>query len=280
MKALKLSWSAWKSPHRPHLHAVDSHVPAEPPRQRFRGGDTIVELAAYRPQMQRMCIEEGNTQPDIEEPAHKLFKVRFADNEGRRRSASFLVQRRYAWRGYTMSAGHGVQPNRITLSAYDGDDVIATISVGLDSSSGLFVDALFRDELARLRARGARVCEFTKLAIDEAVKSKTVIASLFHVAYIHARRIRRCSDLLVEVNPRHVRFYERMLGFRTLGHPRMDPRVGAPAALLHLDLAHAEGEIARVGGHASLGDTMRSLYPFFFSPHEEAGIESRLRAYA
>ena len=36
---------------------------------------------------------------------------------------------------------------------------------------------------------------------------------LFHIAYIFARRMHDRTDLLIEVNPRHVRFYERMLGF-------------------------------------------------------------------
>jgi hypothetical protein len=123
------------------------------------------------------------------------------------------------------------------------------------------------------------VCEFTRLAIDEALRSKPVIAALFHTAYIYARRIRACTDLVVEVNPRHVKFYERMLGFHAFGPVRDDPRVQAPATLLHLDLRHAEAQIAKFGGNAELAARIRSLYPFFFAPREEAGIELRLRAF-
>src|SRR4030095_2870272 len=98
-------------------------------------------------------------------------------------------------------------------------------------------------------------------------------AALFHIAYIQARRIGTCTDLVVEVNPRHVRFYERMLGFRVFGPARVDPRVQAPATLLHLDLGHAEAEIAKFGGKPELAVQVRSLYPFFFSSRGEAGIE-------
>ncbi len=109
------------------------------------------------------------------------------------------------------------------------------------------------------------------------VRSKAVLAAIFHLAYIYAHRMRRCTNLLIEVNPRHVKFYETMLGFKKCGEKRMDPRVNAPALLLQLDLSHAKAEIARLGGHAELANEMRLLYPYFFSMQEEKGIEGRLR---
>jgi len=241
-------------------------------------GDTIIALSPHRRPAKTFGFRDGDREA-APELTRKLFKIRFADSDGRRQSASFLVQRRYAWRGYQTDRPAGMEPSRITLSAYDGDDVVATISVGLDSSNDLFVNALFADEVESLRAGGRKVCEFTKLAIEGAIKSQAVIAALFHTAYIHARRIYSCTDLVVEVNPRHVLFYKRMLGFTTLGPTRVDPRVEAPATLLHLDLRHAEGEIGRLGGKPELAAQGRSLYPYFFSPKDEAGIERRLRMF-
>jgi hypothetical protein len=46
------------------------------------------------------------------------------------------------------------------------------------------------------------------------VRSKTSLANLFHLAVIYARDIHHCTDIIIEVNPRHRRFYERMLGFQ------------------------------------------------------------------
>jgi hypothetical protein len=254
---------------------------ASAPRGDFRGahGDTIISLPPNRYPMKALCIGNGISEEAAHESALKLFKIRFADSDGRRRSASFLVQRRYAWRGYQIDAPADVEQGRITLSAYDGDNVVATISVGQDSASELFVNALFGHEVNSLRARGGKVCEFTKLAIEEAIKSKAVIAALFHIAYIQARRVSACTDLVVEVNPRHVRFYQRMLGFSVLGPTRVDPRVDAPATLLHLDLRHAEEQIEKLGGKPELASEVRSLYPYFFAAHEEADIERRLSAF-
>jgi hypothetical protein len=251
------------------------------PRREIGGvsGDTIFAVPPYQPPMINLSVGDRSGDSAAQEAVLKLFKIRFAGNDGRRRSASFLVQRRYAWRGYQVDAPADMEQGRMTLSAYDGDAVVATISVGHDSETELFVDALFGHEVNALRLRGAKICEFTKLAIEEAIKSRAVIAALFHIAYIQARRVSACTDLLVEVNPRHVRFYQRMLDFTVLGATRIDPRVGAPATLLHLDLRHAEEQIEKVGGRPELGARVRSLYPFCFAPHEAAEIERRLSAF-
>jgi hypothetical protein len=238
-------------------------------------GSTIIEVP-HQHAMREMCVEdEGSTSPST--VAQKQFKVRLANSDGHRMSASFLVQQRYAWRGYEVDSIPGVEPNRTTFSAYDRDEAIATVSVGLDSVMGLFVDKLYASEVNTFRARKRKVCEFTKLAIDGSVRSKPVLAALFHIAYIYAHRLNRCTDLLVEVNPRHVLFYKRMLGFTDCGPERLDPRVGAPAVLLRLDLGFAEQQIAEMGGHIELATEKRSLYPYFFSEREESGIEWRLR---
>jgi hypothetical protein len=239
-------------------------------------GNTIISVP-HQHVMTDLCVDEGDTSPARSASAQKMFKVRLANNDGHRMSASFLVQQRYAWRGYDVGVIPGLRPNRITLSACDHDEAIATISVGLDSGMGLFVDKLYGAEVDELRAQRRRVCEFTKLAVDGSVRSKTVLAALFHIAYIYARRINRCTDLLVEVNPRHVLFYRHMLGFSDCGPERLDPRVRAPAVLLRLRLAYAEQQIAKMGGRVELGLRKRSLYPYFFSEREETGIEKRLR---
>jgi hypothetical protein len=68
-----------------------------------------------------------------------------------------------------------------------------------------------------------------------------------------------------------------MLGFTQYGAERLDARVQAPAILLRLDLGFAEQQIAELGGHLELARVKKSLYPYFFSRREEAGIERRLR---
>jgi len=242
-----------------------------------RSSDTIIELT-HRPSLRLLSVDEVDTaSAGPVKVSH--FKIRLANTESRRSKASYLIERRFAWRGYEAVSLGEVPANRITLAAFANDEQpVATITVGVDSPAGLAVEAVYPEEVQALRATGKRLGEFTKLAVDSMVKSRSVLAAIFHIAYIYAYRIRDCTDLVIEVNPRHVRFYEAMLGFSRYGEQRLDPRVNAPAVLLRLDLCHAEAEIARYGGHAELADQIRALYPLFFSPVEEAGIEGRLRA--
>ena len=243
-----------------------------PPRNQ---GDTIVALT--RPRKLRSYSHAIPEVPGGAVVQESEFKIRLANTEGRRSETSYLIRRRYAWRGYRVSPLGESPANRITLAAFDGDASVATITVGIDSAAGLLVENLYPGEVRALRAEGRSLCEFTRLAVDNLVRSRVVLAAIFHIAYIYARRIRGSSDLLIEVNPRHVRFYEAMLGFEICGAERIDPRVNAPALLLRLALSHAEEQIAELGGNPKLAETLHSLYPLFFSAAEERGIEGRLR---
>lgn len=207
----------------------------------------------------------------------RLFTIRAASSEGQRSSANILVNRMYAWRGYcTSPRAAAADAKQVTLLALDGGETVGTLSVGLDGPGGLFVDELFPDELGALRKQGRAICEFTKLAVDDVTCSRHVLASLFHVAYMHAHRLGGADDVLIEVNPRHVRYYQRTLGFETLGPARLNRRVNAPAILMALRFLHAREEIARLAGRGAPSKAERSLYPFFFSPEEESGILGRL----
>jgi hypothetical protein len=262
-----------------HFHAYGPHPAAAHHREEHENGRAIIGAIYDAPPSLRSLLDDhaATVVPAID-GAERLFKIRAADSHGHRSSASILLNRMYAKRGYT-STGLPSQPtpDRITLTACEEEDTVGTITIGFDSPSGLHVDDLFIEEVDALRRRGRKVCEFTKLAMDSVVKSKRVLASLFHVAYIYAHRLRGIQNLLIEVNPRHVRYYERMLGFEVKSAQRLNTRVNAPAVLLSLDFAHAREQIAHFGGQPDMAAGERSLYPFFFSVGEEAGIVARLR---
>lgn len=206
----------------------------------------------------------------------RVFGIRAADVEDRRNSASMLISKMYAWRGYSGTHHVGTDPNRITLTASDKGEVIGTLSLGLDSDVGLLADQVFEDLIDPLRVDG-KVCELIKLAIDPSVKSKAVLASLFHVAFIYARDLNDCSDIFIEVNPRHRRFYETMLKFEVVCEARNNPRVDAPAVLLRMNTEYGTSLIAKWAGQGDASGNERSLYPYFFSAREEAGIINRLK---
>ncbi len=169
---------------------------------------------------------------------------------------------------------------RITLKASTGEHVMGTLSVVLDSADGLAADELYRDEADVYRRPGKRLCEFTRLAIDiePRFNSKDFLARLIHVAVVYAHLIQHATDMLIEVNPRHVGFYRRSLGFRQVGPERICSRVNAPAVLMHIDLHHMATQISVHGGGNRHG-AERTLYPHFLSGAEQRVLLERMRHY-
>ena len=213
-------------------------------------------------------------QPD-ETDAHELdvdertFLIRLANTETVRSHASSLIHRMYASRGYTVNNPLQENPHRVTMTISEEDKVIGTITLGIDSPSGLLADEIFKDEVDAYRARGRRVCELTKLAFDPTTRSKTALASLFHIIFIYLRHVQKCTDIFIEVNPRHRRFYERMLGFKKHGPKKMNTRVNAPAYLLCVETDYVQEQIQKMGGTSSHDNAEKSLYPYFFCPISE-----------
>jgi hypothetical protein len=250
-----------------------------------RGSRTWARTIAVVEAPQRLQnVGIANTNPITEDASagaikKDSFKIRLAHDTDRTREARILVEKRYHDVGYQMSTPSGQQacPERITLATYKGEEVIGTITVGFDTGAGLLVDELYKPEVDTLRQQGLRVCEFTKLAIDHKGASKRMIAGLFQIAYLYAVKIWGYTDIVIEVNPSHVPFYQRMLGFQPLGEERICPRVGAPALLLRLDAAgYGTSMIEKFGGHPELSRQERSLYPYFMSPQEELAILARM----
>jgi len=194
--------------------------------------------------------------------------------------AGGLVSRRYAERGYVCNdlSTHLEEESVVVCSAFEGLSTVGTIAVRFDSEQGLKADQVFGPELGELRASGMVLCEFGRLALEQHVgDNKQLLAHLFHLAYLHAHRLAACELLVIEVNPRHVPFYRRMLGFKPMGDQRMNPRVNAPAVLMCLDLEYAREQIACFGGQAAIAVSTRTLYPYFYGADEEAAMLAKLR---
>jgi hypothetical protein len=206
-----------------------------------------------------------------------FFGIRLTDTAEGRNAVSMLVSKMYAWRGYAGTHHFTDDPNRITLTATDKGDAIGTLTLGIDTEAGLHADCVFGAELAMLRKGGAKLCEFTKFAFDTAARSKTSMANLFHLAVIYARDIHHCTDIVIEVNPRHRRFYEKMLGFERFSDLKTNTTVNAPAFLLKVNLEFVTEQINTFGGTWGNGGEQRSFYAYFFSPREESGIIHRLQ---
>ena len=238
------------------------------------GDPTVFDDVALR--LRRMSIPSAEPIPDDPGALPGAFKIRLSGTRNSAADVGALVDRRYAERGYDLP-GQKRDQNLYTFVAYDEGALVGTVSIRLDSADrGLSADELYRDEINQFRSLDQRVCEFTRLAVDASV-SKPVLAGLFHTAYLYAARMRGFHLAVIEVNPRHVVFYRRALGFRVIGPERLNERVNAPAVLLCVPFSTVATGLHKNAGQPERSDG-RSLYVHGFTTDEEAGILKRLRS--
>lgn len=227
-----------------------------------------------------MTIDPPSVVPQEEDVYdRKQFWIRLANTPERREQAGLLVDRMYARQGYKHEDIIQNTPHTITIVAYGREgQVIGTVTIRMDSpEEGLLADEGYREELDKLRTNEKKICEFNGLAVDSSVRSKLVIARLFHIAMLYPWGLFGFTDCVIEVTPVHARFYERMLGFKRLGGERICPRVNTVGVLLHADFFYVNKRLEEVGGlmENAIGDP--TLFPYGFSKDDAKGILGRLQ---
>ena len=225
-----------------------------------------------------------------ESDRYSQFKIRLATSDGQKRLARMLVQKMYASRGYdadeagaaketdaTPVAREVREPTQLTLVVSDKRErPQGTMSMVFDVGDGLPADEVFKDLLDPLRQEGRRLIEIGRLAIDRSEGSKRLFAGMIHVFLIYSTVIHRYTDWIIEVNPRHVSYYQKMIGMEVLSEIRHCPRVDAPAVLMRIKLADMLARSEAVGGLGRSENAERSLYPFFLSKEDARGLAHRL----
>lgn len=247
--------------------------PSEPPPAEGMTGLTVFDDIALR--LRNLTNEELDASKGDPGALPGAFKIRLAKSRGFQKGAGTLVERRYSDRGYQIP-GQSEDPNLFTFVAYDEGALVGTVSIRLDSEAGLSADTLYKDEIDDLRKAGCKVCEFTRLAVDVKAVSKPVLAGLFHTAYLYASEVRGFNFAVIEVNPRHVAFYAKALGFEPIGPERMNTRVNAPAVLLCVPFETISAALKKYAGDPEAPAKSRSLFPYGFPQDEESGILKRL----
>jgi len=176
------------------------------------------------------------------------LQVGVAESREQIEAADRLIRKRYAWRGYSLeafeyqslSAGGDSARREITFFAADQQTTLGTITLRLDGPEGLRADATHGETMQHARGEGRCIGELTRLAVAEDADSRRVLASLFGLVYAVGRMMHGVTDVFIEVNPRHVAFYSRGIGFAVAGEARFCERVRAPSVLLHVDVETLE----------------------------------------
>lgn len=210
------------------------------------------------------------------------LSVHVASGRALRERAYGMAQRIYSAHGYaTLGVGsvracpYDFQADVLTLLACTAAGAyVGTITLIPDSNRALPCDEIYHEEVEQLRAEGCRLAEVTRLAIEpEGSQARNVLLHLFNLCYIYARRVNNCTDLLVEVNPRHAAYYKRLLLFQQVGPERACVRVqNAPAVLLRLNMAAIETAIKGAGGTEGRDSHGARLHRYPITVRQEAQI--------
>ena len=188
-------------------------------------------------------------------PAHSETGISFFERHGKVRIANQLELRRKAYellhRLYYKMGIASDEPNSMWLSIHDAlpetttflaqndqSEIDGALTVVFDSPIGLPADALYKEEIDRLRSSGRRVCEIISLGINDTAKgSVKLLAGLFYCAYLLSWRLKNSTDFVITVHARYEKFYCRYLLFKKIGTVRNYAKVnGAPTVLLNLPL--------------------------------------------
>ena len=200
---------------------------------------TTLEITHEAPRMDALLDRPRRA---VALPAHAAWHTSIAVRSDQMRAAEELVGRRYAWRGYQTDAqapsasSCPEDGSRVVLLAQHAGQLMGTLTVRRDTSQGLLAEQAYGEQIQEMRSQDRRLGELVKLAIEEAVDWRAALDALVQSAYLVTRVVQGLTDVVIEVNPRHVRFYQRVFGFVLAGAERFCERAGAPCVLLALDL--------------------------------------------
>lgn len=134
-----------------------------------------------------------------------------------------------------------------TITEKDSKEVIATLTLNFQAHAEVPSYEIFPDEISSLQAQKKSFAEITRLAIKEGHRySNLLLVRLFNAAHLYSLKVKKIENILISVNPSHVGFYQKLLGFEIIGDEKPCGRVnGAPARLLLLDLNKIEFNLNR-----------------------------------
>lgn len=205
----------------------------------------------------------------------RTLTLRLAESPSDLLRAEALVARMYARKGYRTEGliPEGPRYATLLLSDSEGTD-LGTVTVG-SGERGLRAEESYADEISSLKDMGRILCEFNALAILPGHGSAHSLARLFHAALLAGGPILGHTDGVLEVNPSHVAFYERMLGFERVGQIKSCPRVEAPSLLLSFNFAKTLEQAEKAAGKP-FHSRPKSLFPLSFEKDMAKNILEKL----
>ena len=223
---------------------------------RFRSRPTRMERISGSSELQHVSLFEPNDDRPAKPNRRLSTKTvyRIAQTRPDRLAAYRLVYRTYLKHGFTqpISRGMRVTPYHALSStdvfiAVQAGRTVCTMTLVKDGDLGLPAESLYSEEIKRFRDRGSTIGEVGSLAQQS--KNFPVLLRLINLTSQTAR-FRGLDYILVTVHPRHAKFYQRFLGFESIGPLRSHQAVcGHPAVAMAVNLKQLPVRDPRACGH-------------------------------
>jgi len=120
--------------------------------------------------------------------------------------------------------------------------LISTVSMFIDSKEyGLPSDQLYEKEFEELRQQRRKLIEGGMLAGEQGRPLLYLMSVFFKES-----KNQKADDILLIINPKHKKFYEKMLLFKQIGEEKQCPKVNnAPAILMKFDIKGFNSSIVK-----------------------------------
>lgn len=139
-----------------------------------------------------------------------------------------------------------ILPESTVLVAYEGDQIVASMTIIEDSPAGLPIDKQFGDKTRELRRSGARLVEFASLAVARPYWRSGVTQLLAMAAYQFAYNQLNATHTVITTRPPGVPYYRAMFNFSLLSPARKHSELHTECYALVQDMTAVRGWFGRM----------------------------------
>lgn len=157
-------------------------------------------------------------------------------------------------------------PNTSIFIFKSYNDVISSVSLIKDIEPfGLPLDEVAKKNVDILRNQNRRVAEAGALATTSTRRWSNLMIWLFRAIYYYST-MADFDDVVLVINPKHVRFYTQIMLFEPFGETAHYEKVGAPAVPMRVDLR-------------TYADKLKKAYPAELFPGGQEDFETNLHTF-
>lgn len=193
-------------------------------------------MLSFFPRTARFSSHRHQLRLEFNPPSELTCKV--ARTKEELEAALVLLHDEYVRAGYMVPDPSGMRvtpyhalPSTTVLIAKWGEEVVGTVSIVRDSAFGLPLEKLF--QIQKLRHKGRRLAEVSGLTIrhDRRQNRGQILFPLIKFIVQYCQSYFGVDVIVIAVHPRHLEFYESLLGFQQFpeGIKRYQFVNGAPA---------------------------------------------------